>query len=411
MPALERVDASSAVRELAAELHVATPELAHDLNEHLFATIPELAERDDADLREETRASCEANIDQILRLLKQGAGTDAIAVPVEAAGWARSLVRRGITLAALLRAYRLGHAWVWDRWSRALRDRPGVADPVAAQDESSAFMFAYIDRVSDELVGEYGSERERMVRSAAQLRAETVRAMLAGDAIDEEVAAGRLGYELRRTHVALRLSAAGSELRGLERAATEAAAVLGAREPLIVAAGVATIDVWCGGFELAADDALDAFEPPAGIRVAVGGAGDGIAGFRRSHAEARQAARIATLAGGDAASVTRYACVELVSLLAGDLPRAREFVARQLGPLASPSEQAERLRETALAFLLAAGSATRAAKDLFVHQNTVAYRVKRAEELLGRRVSDEPAELLCALVLAAVLGEAVLADG
>ena len=55
------------------------------------------------------------------------------------------------------------------------------------------------------------------------------------------------------------------------------------------------------------------------------------------------------------------------------------------------------------------GSATRVAKELYVHHNTVAYRVKRAEELLGRRVTDEPIELTCALTLAAVLGSAVLA--
>ena len=106
--------------------------------------------------------------------------------------------------------------------------------------------------------------------------------------------------------------------------------------------------------------------------------------------------------------MTRYERVELVSLLAGDFPRAKAFVARRLGPLASPGEPAERLRETVLAFLTAGGSATRVAKQLFVHQNTVAYRVKRAEELLGRRVTDDPVELECALTLAAVLGPSVL---
>jgi DNA-binding PucR family transcriptional regulator len=85
-------------------------------------------------------------------------------------------------------------------------------------------------------------------------------------------------------------------------------------------------------------------------------------------------------------------------------------VATRLGSLAAPDEPAERLRETALAFLVAGGSATRLAKQLFVHQNTVAYRVKRAEELLGRRITDDPIELLCALTLAAVLGTSVLAD-
>ena len=33
------------------------------------------------------------------------------------------------------------------------------------------------------------------------------------------------------------------------------------------------------------------------------------------------------------------------------------------------------------------------ARELYVHQNTVAYRVKRAEELLGRRVTENPVEV------------------
>ncbi len=395
--------------ELAAELLPRCAELTTALNDHLFAMMPELRERDDGELREETWASCESNLLQILRLLKRGSGPEAIVMPAEAADWARALVRRGITLAALLRAYRLGHAWLWDRWSQLLQDRlEDAAEFILAQERSSAFMFAYIDHMSAVLVEEYGSERERVMRGAEQLRAETVRAILRDEPVDQEVAVRRLGYELRRQHVALRVSGRGNELRGLERAAREAAAALGPGEPLIVMTGAASVDVWWGAFEPPPLEPLDAYAPPEGILVAAGTPGHGLDGFRRSHAEAVQAARVATLARAAAAAVTRYERVELVSLLAGDLPRARAFVKRRLGPLASRSEPAERLRETVLAFLVAGGSGTRAAKQLFVHQNTVSYRVKRAEELLGRRVTDDGVELTCALTLAAVLGAAVL---
>jgi DNA-binding PucR family transcriptional regulator len=325
----------------------------------------------------------------------------------------RSLVQRGIALPALLRTYRVGHAWLWDRWSQALQQ--GITDPdelLAAQEQSSAFLFAYNDRISDVLVTEYGSERDRATRGAAQLRAETVRAILGGEAIDEEVAVGRLGYELRRHHIALRVWSGASELRGLERAAREAAAAVGPAEPLVVPSGVASLDVWCGAHDLIAGDALAGYAPPDGIRVAVGLPGQGVAGFRRSHGEAVQAARVASLGQTAAKPVTTFADVELVALLASDLPRARAFVARHLGALASPTEPAARLRDTVLAYLAAGGSTTRVASQLFVHQNTVAYRVKRAEELLGRRVTDDPIELTCALTLAAVLGASVLAgDG
>jgi len=358
----------------------------------------------------ELLGSTEANIGQLLRLLAHDASIDDVVVPHEALEFLRGNVRRGIPLPALLRSYRLGHAWLWDRWSQALQERvDDSGELMAGQDRTSAFMFAYVDKISDALVEEFGTERERMMRSTSQQRSETVRAILASESMDEEVASRRLGYDLRRHHVALRVASAGSEVRGLERAVDEAAATLGAGEPLVVPSGAARFDIWCGSFDVPATEALERYEPPPGVLVAFGRPGSGTAGFRRSHAEALQAARIGSLAHAERPGVTSYANVELVSLLADDLPRARAFVSAQLGPLASVAEPAERLRDTVLAFLASGGSATRVAKHLFVHQNTVAYRVKRAEELLGRKVSEQPVELTCALTLASVLGPAVLA--
>ena len=159
-----------------------------------------------------------------------------------------------------------------------------------------------------------------------------------------------------------------------------------------------------------ATEVLERYEPPPGVVVACGRSAERLAGFRASHAQALQAARVASLMDARAPGVTSYARVELVSLLADDLPRARAFVASELGPLAAHDEPVARLRETALAFMRAGGRPTRVAKELYVHHNTVAYRVKRVEELLGRRLSERPVELLCALTLAGTLGSAVLAD-
>ncbi|MGZ8634311.1 MAG: hypothetical protein ACXWZZ_10740, partial [Solirubrobacteraceae bacterium] len=238
-----------AVQELAGELLPRTPELARGMAEHLYAAIPEMSAIEDDELRAELLGSTEANISQVLRLIAHGASSDDVGVPHEALEFLRSNVRRGIPLAALLRSYRLGHAWLWERWSQALQERVEDSGELAAgQDQSSAFMFAYVDKISDVLVEEFGTERERMMRSASQLRAETVRAILAGEPIDEEAASRRLGYELRRHHDALRISAGGSEARGLERAVGEAAAALGTGEPLVVPSGAARFDVWWGSF-------------------------------------------------------------------------------------------------------------------------------------------------------------------
>jgi hypothetical protein len=145
----------SVVRALAAELLPAVAELGRGMAEHLAATMPELGDGGE-ELRAETRASCEANIDQVLRLLRSGANVHALVVPVEASRYVRGFVHRGIPLPAVLRSYRLGHGWLWDRWCRALQERIGDADEfLAAQEHRSAFMFAYVDQISDELVSEY----------------------------------------------------------------------------------------------------------------------------------------------------------------------------------------------------------------------------------------------------------------
>ena len=401
----------SVCQELAAELLPSTPELAREMAGHLFAAVPELAAVDDEEIMAELAASAEANIRQVLWLLKRGAGIDDVMLPAEAASFMRGNVRRGIPLPAELRGYRLGHAWLWGRWMRALQER--IHDPeelIAAQDVSSALIFAYVDRVSDVLVEEYGSERERMMRGASHLRAETVRAILAGEPVDEETLHGRLGYDTRRRPVAIRVASGTSEVRGLERAVREAAAAVAPGEPLIVPSGAASFDVWSGSYEAVDTTRLERYEPPDGIRVAFGRPARGLEGFRRSHREAIQAARVASLARDFGRQVVGYAQVELVSLLASDLPRAREFVATQLGPLAAAGEASQRLRETLRAFLAAGGRSMRAAKELYVHQNTVTYRVKRAEELLDRRVTEDPIELMCALMLADTLGLAVLVE-
>ena len=401
------------LESLAAELLPDVPQLADEFTAHLVASIPEFQADEDA-FWQETRSSTEANFDQVMRLVRLGVSPDALVVPVETAEWVRGLVRRGIGLPALLRASRLGHSWLWARWSHTLGAR--IPDPdalTAANEQLSAFLFAYVDRISDVLVDAYGTERERAARGAKQLRTETIRAILTGEPIDEEIATRRLGYDLRRHHLALRITSTGNTSNWLERAATEAAHAAGLSEPLIATTGHACVDVWVGCFDTPTPEVLarlEAYQPPEGIAVAVGTTGKGLDGFRASHEQARHAARIAALSGPRARGVTTYWRIELVSLLAGDLPRARTFVAGRLGPLAATDAATERLRDTVLLFLNAGGSASRTGRELVVHSNTVTYRVKRAEELLGRRVTDEPVELTCALTLVAVLGTTVLTE-
>ena len=149
---------------------------------------------------------------------------------------------------------------------------------------------------------------------------------------------------------------------------------------------------WFGssrGFDAAALEAAT-FDPRSapGVRLALGEPGSGLDGFRRSHEEAAQARRVASLAGRPPGAITRYRQVALRALATADLPRAREFVQRELGPLAADDDVSLRLAGTLRAYLDEQASRSRAAKRLGIHENTVSYRVRQAEELLGRRVDE-----------------------
>jgi DNA-binding PucR family transcriptional regulator len=410
-----RVSDEESVQQLACEFRDDARALSVEMAAELHRSIPELG-GDDPNAQDECRASCEGNLARAFSLLADGGDVGRITAPPAALEYARLLARRNVSLAALLRAYRLGHAMAFDRFSEALSARVGQADDLAVGVElCSSFMFTYVDRVSDEVVDEYAAERGRWVRSAAAMRAEVVRTVLDGGPVNRDSASAGLSYELRRHHVALvvwsEMPLGLDGLGSLERAATSAAGALGCREPLIVSAGGATLWAWAGSHESlpALPDSLPRLRLPRGVRVAIGSPGFDIAGFRASHAEAAHAQRIALLTREDRPQITWYQDQELASLLTSDLERARSFVLRELGDLASSEPSVARLRETFRLYLQTWGSHVRTAELLKVHQNTVAYRIRRAEELRGRPAGERRAELEAALLLADRLGDEILA--
>lgn len=81
------------------------------------------------------------------------------------------------------------------------------------------------------------------------------------------------------------------------------------------------------------------------------------------------------------------------------------FVARELGALAADDDVSLRLAATLRTFLDENASRSRAAKRLGIHENTVSYRVRQAEEILGRSVDERALDLRVALSLVNVLRE------
>ena len=139
----------------------------------------------------------------------------------------------------------------------------------------------------------------------------------------------------------------------------------------------------------------------AGRQGRDGRVGHGIAGFRQSHSEAVEARRVAELADRPAGTITRYARVALAAIATVDLEQARIFVQRELRGLPADDDLTARLTATLRTYLDESSSRSRTAQRLGIHENTVSYRIRQAEELLGRSVDQRTLELRVALALRA----------
>lgn len=365
----------------------------------------------DPDSLEENRASTEAGIRAFAVLMAAGADPATIELPAATVAYAQASVRRGDSLPVLMRSYRLAVevAWpaIFDRIAVHSKDEVAL---LAAGQLGSAWLFAYMDvalTLAEEL---YDRERSRWLRSAAASQAETIQTLLDGRQRDVGQASARLRYALDRQHLAavawLDNAEDGDPLAHLEAAIDQVAAAAGADTVLVQPVGLLAASAWLGRiapFEAALDDVRIDQESAPGVHVALGEPAAGLSGFRSSHAEAGHARRVATLAGRRAGTVTRFERVALAAMATADVDQARAFVSRELGALADDEDVARRLAATLRAYLDENASRSRAAKRLGIHENTVSYRVRQAQELLGRSVEDRTLELRVALALLPVL--------
>ena len=153
------------------------------------------------------------------------------------------------------------------------------------------------------------------------------------------------------------------------------------------------------GVSVLAQAAGDGGAEPAGA-----GAGSVVGGVSRVVAEARRASRLAELLGGGVRMVdsTQFGSWELLlAMVPGEARRA--FRAALLEPLlAYDRDHGTELVATLEVFLACSGSWSKAAEAMFIHVNSLRYRIRRIEELTGRdpRSLADQAALLFALRMA-----------
>ena len=361
-------------------------------------------------------SSNEAGLRNIARTIAEGRDPGSIELPLETVAYARAAARQGFAVASLMRIYQLSQGILWEELQRELSVRAASQEELAeAHGMLTAWIFGYVDTAMGLAIDAYTQERERWLRSATARQAEMIEAILSGRQTDAAVAGAAIRYELEREHIAVAawLEEAPEDAETtipLEAAIAEAGEALGANGILTQPRGLLATLGWVSTGKTFDPETLDGSllvgAAENGVRLAIGEAGRGIRGFRESHEGAEQARRVAILQGRPPGSVTRYPRVALAALGTSDQAQARAFVIRQLGPLADADETSQRLAATLRAYLDEHASRSRAAKRLGVHENTISYRVRQAEEILGRSVDEDTLELHVALVLAPVVLDA-----
>ncbi|MCF2525704.1 PucR family transcriptional regulator [Yinghuangia soli] len=333
------------------------------------------------------RRATESSVLAALSGIRRDVMATSDSIPAEALEGNREFVRRSIPLDRVLRGVRLGHAALHRALMEVIGDDPDEARRVGE------LLFAYVDVHSSTLADDYTAELDRWAGSTAAQRRRMVEDIVAGRSVEAEPAGRILGYDVRSRHTALILSATDPRVASQQVLLRYAAELAYESCSLIVPVAESAVWIWLAGTPNRNSQA------PAGVRVACGPPTSGVDGFRRSHMGARAAERIAASSTGSAAWCD-HADIHVAALCTADPEQAQWFVQETLGALAADDDRTAELRLTLRSYLAAGRSLRAAADDLHIARNTVTYRVKQAEELLGRPLATARLEIQLALEIA-----------
>jgi DNA-binding PucR family transcriptional regulator len=409
-----------AVAELVADVAAAVSRRAAavsgEVYEVILREIPEL--RDDKSVLTLLASSVHSNVGTCLQVMQHQIDLSAVQAPAAALEYARRRAQRGTSLTALLRAYRLGHTCFSDWLLKELAQRTDDAQMVTAATLSmSRIVAGYVDQTSEEIVAAYTLERENWLRNRSTARAARIRDLLSGERINVSATEATLGYRLRQYHVGLvcwagDATVTADNITRLEHAINHVAGKAACPDPVFLPRDVSSAWAW---LPLGIRDTFDAAgASTAGvdgdIHFAFGDAAKGVAGFRLTHRQALAAQAVALAAGSPPRAVA-FSEVAPVAMMLGSADLLRPWVLSTLGGLAADDEHHARLRETLLVFLRSGGSYKATAEQLMLHKNTVQYRIRKAEESLGRPVGENRHDVELALQASHWLGLSVLQHG
>jgi PucR C-terminal helix-turn-helix domain/GGDEF-like domain len=389
--------------------------VSENVYEVILRDIPEL--HDDKAVLSLLASSVDSNVGTCLQMMQHQIELSAVRAPSASLEYARRRAQRGTPLTALLRAYRLGHTcfsdWVFREIARQTSD---VALLTATTLATSRIVAGYVDQTSEEIVAAYTRERENWLRNRSAARAARVRDLLSGQRVNVTAAEATLGYRLHQYHVGLvcwagDATAAVDNITRLEHAVGHVAEKAGCPgDPLFLPRDESSAWAW---LPLGLRDTFDAAAASAGgvdddVHFAFGDAAKDTAGFRLTHEQAVAAQAVALAAEPATPRSVAFSEVAPVAMMLGSADLLRAWVLTTLAGLAADDEHHARLRDTLLVFLRAGGSYKTTAERLTLHKNTVQYRIRKAEESLGRPVGEGQHDVELALRASHWLGSSVL---
>ncbi|WP_194917734.1 PucR family transcriptional regulator [Catenulispora rubra] len=364
-------------RALAARMLQRTEEFSDAVTARINALIPVYAERVPiADLHRSVSDHYRVIFDGLLDPDLDGNA------PADLAG--RSRAAEGVPMSAVFEAYQIALSFIWEHLAESA-ERDEVAPRVALRAASA--LWRRLSGFTDVMSDSYRRELAARIRSEEQRRSALIQALLEGHLSEPQVweAADALRLPHQGPYVVIAARVAGAGEHGVSRGIEE-----GLQQQSITSAWRLLHDVEIGLASLPRpadqlDVLIDALAAGSVGRVGVSPLYDDLTGT----SQALRLARIALRGSAGPGKVVVFGRDSL-SVAAASAPDVMARLSRAIlaGLETMPPDDRAILLDTFGAWLDHGGSADEAARRLYVHPNTVRYRLRRLEERTGRTLSD-----------------------
>lgn len=309
-------------------------------------------------------------------------------VPDELVSQARRAARSGVGLDTVLRRYIAGHCLLADFVGQEA-EAAGFGTR-SARDRMRAEA-AVLDRLVETVTREYGEEQRARSQSHHRRAVECVVKLLAGESVDTSA----LHWDLDAWQVGAIATGGAAEamLRSLAKDLDLRLLCVPREEGVLWAwfGSARRPDTEKFGSRHSSDSSL--------VRIIIGEPARGLSGWRLSHRQAVAALPVALRLGQPH---VRYADVALLASMLQDEVLLRSLTDLYLTPLTAERDGGEISRQTLRAYFSTQRNVSSTASALGVSRKTVAIRLRKIEERLGRRIDKCAAELEAALALQAM---------